>query len=160
MSDTIVCHGCGATVPVPDDYARNKMQCPECGVMCPVPPGRPTKKKVAERAPAEEAVLFEDDAPAPTTTYSDAPIPAGKGTATCPACGELVRVPSRKARPRRVSRLSRRLAGVGRPAEEDAAAAAGPAAAGRVRRLVPRRRPRQLQPLPHRRRRRTPLPRL
>lgn len=96
MSDTIVCHGCGAAVPVPDDYARNKMQCPECGVMCPVPPGRSAKKKVAERAPAEEAALFEDDAPPPTTTYSDAPIPAGKGVATCPACGELVRVPSRK----------------------------------------------------------------
>ncbi len=63
MSDTIVCHGCGVAVPVPDDYARNKMQCPECGVMCPVPPRPPAKKKAVKSAPAEDAALFEDDAP-------------------------------------------------------------------------------------------------
>ena len=134
MSDTIVCHGCGVAVPVPDDYARNKMQCPECGVMCPVPPRSPTKKKTAERPPAEDAALFAaDDAPAvPTTAFSEAPIPTvSKGVAACPTCGELVRVPAQGRPAGEVSGLPRRLAGAGRPAEANGASApAGPAAAG------------------------------
>src|SRR5579862_6489411 len=105
MSFTIICHGCGAQISVADDYPRNKMQCPECGVMCPVPP-RPTgKKKAKESKPADDAALFEDDEPIasapaatspPVTTFAAEPTPAGKGLATCPHCGEVVRVPERK----------------------------------------------------------------
>jgi hypothetical protein len=104
MSMAIVCHGCGAPLNVPEDYSRNKMQCPECGVMCPLPPRPPAKKKPMERPPAEEAVRFEDDAPATpshpgasspsaTTIVKEPAPPSGKGLAYCPRCGELVRVP-------------------------------------------------------------------
>ena len=106
MSTAIVCHGCGARLTVPDDYPRTKMQCPECGVMCPVPPRPAAKKKAEEPKPAEDAALFDDETapaaprpaappPRPATT-AEAPAPAGKELAHCPYCGELVRVPGRK----------------------------------------------------------------
>ncbi len=105
MSFAIVCHGCGVPLNIPDDYPRNKMQCPECGVMCQVPP-RPTAKKKAEpKKPAEDAPRFEDDEPAapvrsapppPMTTIVKEPAPVAKGLVTCPHCGEMVRAPSRK----------------------------------------------------------------
>ncbi len=114
MGASIICNGCGARLTIPDDYPRNKMQCPECGVMCPVSP-RPALKTPAsesrpaanspasESRPAEEAAIIED-APAPVrsppplhpTAIVEAPTPAGKGLAHCPHCGELVRVPERK----------------------------------------------------------------
>ncbi len=104
MRTAIVCHGCGARLTVPDDYPRNKMQCPECGVMCPVPPRPAPKKKAEERKPAEDAALFDDEPAAPArpaapprpATIAEEPTPAGKGLAHCPICGELVRVPGRK----------------------------------------------------------------
>ena len=103
MSNAIICNGCGAKLAVPDDYARNKMQCPECGVMCPVPPRSAAKKKIEERPPAEDPALFDDApvaparpaAPPPTAIVTE-PAPAGKGVAYCPHCGEMVRVPRRK----------------------------------------------------------------
>lgn len=33
MSERIICQGCGQRIGVPDDYRRNKIQCPECGVI-------------------------------------------------------------------------------------------------------------------------------
>ena len=111
MSFAIVCHGCGAKVAVPDDYARNKMQCPECGVMCQVPPRPAAKKKAEARPPAKEPAHFEDDEPAApasppalpqkATTITDHPAFAGKGLAACWHCGEAVRVPERKRGRRR-----------------------------------------------------------
>jgi DNA-directed RNA polymerase subunit M/transcription elongation factor TFIIS len=111
MSFAIVCHGCGAKLTVPDDYPRNKMQCPECGVMCQVPPRPAGKRKAQERKPAEEAARFEDDEPAaPTgpppvppqeTGIAERPISASKGLAACWHCGEVVRVPERKRGRRR-----------------------------------------------------------
>ena len=92
MSDSIICNGCGARLTVPDDYTRNKMQCPECGVMCVIPPRTAAKKKAVVSQPAEEP-RFEDDEPAAPTTFAKAPAPAGKGLLTCRSCGELVRVP-------------------------------------------------------------------
>jgi predicted RNA-binding Zn-ribbon protein involved in translation (DUF1610 family) len=100
MSFAIVCHGCGANVQVPENHARNKMQCPECGVYCPVPP-RPAPKKKADKpaedaAPAaanEEPVKPVRAAPPPTAFVAE---PPGEGLATCPHCGEIVRVPERK----------------------------------------------------------------
>ena len=106
MSTAIVCHGCGARLTVPDDYPRNKMQCPECGVMCPVPPRPVPTKKAEERKPAEDAALFDDEPAAPArpsapprpATIAEEPTPAGKGLADCPTCGELVRVPAQEGR--------------------------------------------------------------
>src|SRR5919108_614621 len=39
MSAAVICQGCGQPVAVPEDYRRNKIQCPACGVICPVPAG-------------------------------------------------------------------------------------------------------------------------
>jgi hypothetical protein len=71
MSATVLCQGCGGRVEVPDDHARPRIRCPQCGVMCEVPAGGPPKKAPARpkgrSADAEaEEVLFEDEpAPAP-----------------------------------------------------------------------------------------------
>ncbi len=94
MSVPIVCNGCGGRVVVPEDYARNKMQCPECGVMCVIPPRTTAKKKAPEALPAEEPHI-EDDEPAAQTTFAEAPAPSGKGLLTCRSCGELVRAPKK-----------------------------------------------------------------
>src|SRR4051794_16535926 len=37
MSATVICHGCGQSFPVEEGYRRDKIQCPGCGVICPVP---------------------------------------------------------------------------------------------------------------------------
>ena len=37
MSRSVVCHSCGKRLEVADDYRRNKVQCPGCGVMCQLP---------------------------------------------------------------------------------------------------------------------------
>ena len=69
MGTAVVCHGCGQPVEVPEDYRRNKIQCPSCGVICPV--AAPAAKKGAAAAPRrastpsyEEPNWFADDAPA------------------------------------------------------------------------------------------------
>jgi hypothetical protein len=36
MNDRIICQGCGQRFELPEDYRRNKIQCPECGVITPV----------------------------------------------------------------------------------------------------------------------------
>jgi hypothetical protein len=95
MSVPIVCNGCGGRLTVPDDYARNKMQCPECGVMCVIPPGTAAKKQAAISQPVEEPRFDDEEPPAPTR-FAEAPAPAGKGLLTCRSCGELVRAPATK----------------------------------------------------------------
>jgi hypothetical protein len=69
MSAAVVCHGCGQPIEVPEDYRRNKIQCPSCGVICPV--AAPAAKKGAAAAPSratpssyEEPNWFADDKPA------------------------------------------------------------------------------------------------
>jgi hypothetical protein len=54
---TVICHGCGQAFAVPAAHGRNKIQCPGCGVICPVPAeapggGRPAEKKTASPRPA------------------------------------------------------------------------------------------------------------
>jgi ssDNA-binding Zn-finger/Zn-ribbon topoisomerase 1 len=95
MSVPIVCNGCGGRLAVPEDYARNKMQCPECGVMCVIPPQTAAKKK-APAPPSAEEPRFEEEEPAAPTTFTERPAPSGKGLITCRQCGELVRAPARK----------------------------------------------------------------
>jgi hypothetical protein len=102
MSLTIVCHICSARLTVPDGFVRGKMRCPECGVMCPLPP-RPAEKKADQRPAAEEAAPIEDDEPAkpvrsvpPLAATTIGKDPSEKGLATCPHCGEMVRPPARK----------------------------------------------------------------
>jgi DNA-directed RNA polymerase subunit M/transcription elongation factor TFIIS len=105
MSFDIVCHSCGAKLPIPDDYPRNKMQCPECGVFCPVPPRPVENKKADARQPAPDAARFDNEepvkplrsvSPQPPTAIVKAPTRAGEGLVTCPHCGETVRAPERK----------------------------------------------------------------
>ncbi len=70
MGAAVVCHGCGQPVEVPEDYRRNKIQCPACGVICPVT--APAAKKGAAAAPPrraaapsyEEPNWFADEPPA------------------------------------------------------------------------------------------------
>jgi hypothetical protein len=71
MGAAVVCHGCGQPVEVPEDYRRNKIQCPSCGVICPVTAAPAAKKGAAaappRRAPTpayEEPNWFADDQPA------------------------------------------------------------------------------------------------
>jgi DNA-directed RNA polymerase subunit M/transcription elongation factor TFIIS len=103
MSFANVCHGCGARLTVPDDYPRNKMQCPACGVFCQIEPRPAAKNKAAERQAAEDADRSEEDEPVtpvrsapPPSVMTFREMPAGKGLATCPDCGEMVRAPAHK----------------------------------------------------------------
>jgi DNA-directed RNA polymerase subunit RPC12/RpoP len=49
MSATL-CHGCGQRLEVPAGYAKAKLRCPECGVMCDVPPPEARKGPVKQSA--------------------------------------------------------------------------------------------------------------
>jgi DNA-directed RNA polymerase subunit M/transcription elongation factor TFIIS len=82
MSKPIFCHGCGQPLEVPEDYQRAKMQCPQCGVICTLPPpdqrgparksskaksqsAEPPKSKPVRREPEEprsEAVIAKPSA--------------------------------------------------------------------------------------------------
>jgi hypothetical protein len=53
MSFATICHGCGQSVDIDDDYARAKIRCPECGVMCEVP--APEARKSAAKKPSARA---------------------------------------------------------------------------------------------------------
>jgi hypothetical protein len=71
MSASTICHGCGQRLEIPADYARTKLRCPECGVMCDVAPQderKPPQKQIARpRAPKPAAPTAsqasEDDLP-------------------------------------------------------------------------------------------------
>jgi hypothetical protein len=74
MSTSVLCHGCGGRVAVPDDYSRARIRCPACGVLCDVPATAGKKAAPAARPaprqaePAEtaaaEALLQDEPAPA------------------------------------------------------------------------------------------------
>jgi hypothetical protein len=53
MGSTTICHGCGQKVEVPEDYQRTRMRCPECGVMCDVPPPEARKSSPKRRVTAD-----------------------------------------------------------------------------------------------------------
>ncbi|MFO0929769.1 MAG: hypothetical protein U0736_22555 [Gemmataceae bacterium] len=81
----IVCQGCGQAVAIPEGYRRNKIQCPACGVIGPVPEERdraPAGPRSASRrsAPAAGEVTESEAAgwlaePAPTPLFDDDPAP-------------------------------------------------------------------------------------
>jgi hypothetical protein len=76
MSASTICHGCGLPLHVPEDYARSKMRCPECGVMCEVPPPearKPVERKAAGRAAPARKRPRERRRPDPAP---EPPIPA------------------------------------------------------------------------------------
>jgi hypothetical protein len=55
MSVDVICHGCGQAFSVESGYARNKIQCPSCGVICPIPLGGAKERpRPAAPAPAPE----------------------------------------------------------------------------------------------------------
>lgn len=51
MSQPVVCHGCGETLKIPEDFTRLKMRCPGCGVYCEVPPNAPRVPAAPETVP-------------------------------------------------------------------------------------------------------------
>ena len=76
MARKVICPGCGHRQTLEDDFARNKVRCPECGVMCAVPGPSPEKsaapKGATPKAESEEdlaaRMLGEVEAPAPAAT--------------------------------------------------------------------------------------------
>jgi len=56
MSLQILCDGCGKQFNIADDYSRNKIQCPDCGVMCEIParPKRSGRGQPRPLAPPSE----------------------------------------------------------------------------------------------------------
>ena len=54
MSASTICYACGKRLQIPSDYARTKLRCPECGVMCEIEPqeSRKAPKMKLARPPA------------------------------------------------------------------------------------------------------------
>jgi hypothetical protein len=92
MNAAVICQGCGQPVAVPEDYRRNKIQCPACGVICPVPAGArsdaPKKAAAPEPEPSYDD-LFEDE-PAHKESPAEETAPAPAAPATRPAAKELL----------------------------------------------------------------------
>jgi hypothetical protein len=61
-SDAIICHGCGQLVDLPEGYRRNKIQCPDCGVISPVtaPVARSDRPAKAAAKPKEQPASDDD----------------------------------------------------------------------------------------------------
>lgn len=110
MSDVITCHGCGRCLSVPDNYARSKMRCPDCGVICNLPV--PTRKAAPARRSSPEPDVASEPPPQdfrpPTNPEPAAPPPAKDAAPprktivlTCDTCGERVRVVKHRDEPAR-----------------------------------------------------------
>jgi hypothetical protein len=52
MGERIICQGCGQRISLPEGYRRNKIQCPECGVITAV--SLPGKKRTASETGSED----------------------------------------------------------------------------------------------------------
>src|SRR5436309_12510778 len=64
VSGSVICHGCGQTLPIPDGYERRKMRCPQCGVICELPdPGKapPGRPPAPDPEAAAADVLFQPE---------------------------------------------------------------------------------------------------
>jgi hypothetical protein len=86
MNASVLCHGCGQRVPVPEGHARPKIRCAACGVMCEVPAG-------ARQAPAPTMTAPNvESTSAASTAVTAAPPRTKKAVLTCPECGERVRL--------------------------------------------------------------------
>jgi hypothetical protein len=70
MPFSVICTGCGEPMEVPDDYPRRKMRCPECGVMCEIPP--PGKERIPVRPKTSRAPRPDSPSPLPLS-------PEGRG---------------------------------------------------------------------------------
>jgi hypothetical protein len=77
MSFATVCHGCGQSVDIDDDYQRAKIRCPECGVMCEVPPPQ-TRKPAPKKKPARASAPTAPSPSQPATTPIETHAPAAK----------------------------------------------------------------------------------
>jgi hypothetical protein len=77
MNASTICHGCGQPLAIPAEYTRAKMRCPECGVMCDVPPpeSRPAPKKKVARQAAPQSKPSAPPPPKPKIPEEDLPIP-------------------------------------------------------------------------------------
>jgi hypothetical protein len=116
MSERIICQGCGQRITLPEGYRRNKIQCPECGVITAVniagrKPSGPLNESATDTAfdikagpsqgsvhpsrplpPAEPDIASIPDAapsrkPEPKQTDPE-PARTDPGKWTCPHCGE------------------------------------------------------------------------
>src|SRR4051794_31464274 len=126
MNGAVLCHGCGQKFALPPGYGRGKIQCPECGVICPVPADAwaapeelpvagpsapspaptPTPFAAAETAPAPvpaagpEPRTWRDPAPSVWTCHHcgewQPRRPRGR-KAKCPVCGVAAADPAREA---------------------------------------------------------------
>lgn len=77
MPFSVICHGCGKSLEVPDDYPRRKMRCVECGVICEIPapgkertaasaaPTKPQRAKPQAEPPELVPIPFQETAPPP-----------------------------------------------------------------------------------------------
>src|SRR5262245_13099949 len=101
MSRSVARHGCGKRLEAADDYPRNKLRCPDCGVYCPLPPGEtttPAKQKQPEPAAATRPEPERGPAPPtasppkPARRQRPKPVPEDEGSLlTCSYCGERIR---------------------------------------------------------------------
>jgi hypothetical protein len=111
MSAAVICQGCGQPVPVPEDYRRNKIQCPACGVICLVPAGarsdapkkpaapepEPSYDEAFKDEPALEESAAEDTAPSPAARTEEPAVRPKRPAAPkemlfpCRRCGRMVR---------------------------------------------------------------------
>jgi len=73
MSNSFLCNGCGQRVAIPEAYARRKMQCPHCGVMCERPatmdrasPRSATRAAPPPAAPLPKPAPIPDETPPPS----------------------------------------------------------------------------------------------
>jgi hypothetical protein len=101
MNAAVICHGCGQKISIPDEHQRNKIQCPGCGVICPVPAGATRPKPVvpAKTAVPPQAVPSSskshpkktEDAAAARAEHSVEDILFGPDPIpSCPNCGRKV----------------------------------------------------------------------
>lgn len=86
MSISILCHGCGKRIAIADDYARRKIQCPDCGVYCDVPASAPKKA-----APVSRPRRPEEIPPVSEPELRDEPTVPDREVVACRHCGERVR---------------------------------------------------------------------
>jgi hypothetical protein len=112
MSGAIICTGCGQPLTIPPGYSRNKIQCPGCGVICPLsaetrkaaaaPPARTARKSTAEDDILWDAVDSESSSPIPAapseppSLWEDPTPPVEKPAPKpllfpCRRCGKKVR---------------------------------------------------------------------
>lgn len=93
----IICQGCGQGVDLPPGYTRNKIQCPACGVICPVPADRSPQTRASSRAKVsastteseaereDQAALFlSPKEPDPVPLYDEEAPPPTKPTRPTP----------------------------------------------------------------------------